>query len=46
MKLVMDEIYTPPLSDATPLVQKVRDSRPDVRSCCRQLPDSKLILER
>ena len=30
MKVVMDETYTPPLSDATPLIQKVRSTRPDV----------------
>ena len=47
MKLVMDEIYTPPLSDATPLVQKVRNSRPDVLFLLTtSVPDSKLILEK
>ena len=30
IKVVMDETYTPPLSDATPLIQKVRSTRPDV----------------
>ena len=30
MKLVVDEIYTPPLSDATSMVQKVRNARPDL----------------
>jgi branched-chain amino acid transport system substrate-binding protein len=30
LKVLMDETYTPPLSDATPLIQKVRSSRPDV----------------
>jgi branched-chain amino acid transport system substrate-binding protein len=30
LKVVMDETYTPPLSDATPLIQKVRSSRPEV----------------
>lgn len=29
MKIVVDETYTPPLSDATPLVQKIRSSRPE-----------------
>ena len=29
LKVLVDEIYTPPLSDATPLVSKVRTSRPD-----------------
>jgi branched-chain amino acid transport system substrate-binding protein len=47
LKLVMDEIYTPPLSDATPLVQKVRNSRPDFLLLIpTSLPDNKLILEK
>jgi branched-chain amino acid transport system substrate-binding protein len=29
MKIVMDETFTPPLSDATPLVQKIRSARPE-----------------
>jgi branched-chain amino acid transport system substrate-binding protein len=29
MKVVVDETFTPPLSDATPLVQKIRSSRPE-----------------
>lgn len=29
LKILVDEIYTPPLSDATPLVAKVRAARPD-----------------
>jgi branched-chain amino acid transport system substrate-binding protein len=29
VKVVMDETYTPPLSDATPLIQKVRSTRPE-----------------
>ena len=29
MKVVMDETFTPPLSDATPLVQKIRSTRPE-----------------
>jgi len=29
VKTVMDETYTPPLSDATPLIQKVRSARPE-----------------
>src|SRR3954470_12665364 len=29
MKVLMDETYTPPLSDATPLIQKVRSTRPE-----------------
>ena len=30
IELVVDEIYTPPLADATPLVQRVRSRRPDI----------------
>ena len=30
MKAVVDETYTPPLSDATTLMQRVRSSRPDL----------------
>lgn len=29
LKVLFDETYTPPLADATPLIQKVRSSRPD-----------------
>lgn len=47
MKLVMDEIYTPPLSDATSMVQKVRNARPDVLLLLTtNVPDSKLVLEK
>jgi branched-chain amino acid transport system substrate-binding protein len=30
LKVLMDETYTPPLSDATPLIQKVRSTRPEI----------------
>ncbi|MBX5472456.1 MAG: ABC transporter substrate-binding protein, partial [Acetobacteraceae bacterium] len=30
LKPVVDEIYTPPLSDATPIIQKLRRARPDL----------------
>ena len=30
LQLVVDETFTPPLSDATPLVQKVRAAQPDL----------------
>ena len=30
LKTIMDETFTPPLSDATPLIQKVRNNRPDM----------------
>src|SRR6516165_12759109 len=29
LKLVVDQVFTPPLSDATPLIEKVRSGRPD-----------------
>jgi branched-chain amino acid transport system substrate-binding protein len=29
MKVVVDETFTPPLSDATPLVQRIRSARPE-----------------
>jgi branched-chain amino acid transport system substrate-binding protein len=47
LKLVMDEIFTPPLSDATPLVQKVRSTRPDfILFIPSNVPDDKLLLEK
>jgi branched-chain amino acid transport system substrate-binding protein len=47
MKLVVDEIYTPPLSDATSMVQKVRNARPDLLLVLTtNVPDSKMILEK
>jgi branched-chain amino acid transport system substrate-binding protein len=30
LKLVVDETFTPPLSDCTPLIQKVRSARPEI----------------
>jgi branched-chain amino acid transport system substrate-binding protein len=30
IELVVDEIFTPPLADATPLVQRIRSRRPDI----------------
>lgn len=45
--LVVDEIFTPPLSDATPLVQKVRAARPDLLFFLPTvISDAKLILEK
>jgi branched-chain amino acid transport system substrate-binding protein len=47
LKLVFDEIFTPPLSDATPMVQKIRNTRPDfVLLLQSNAPDSKLLLEK
>jgi branched-chain amino acid transport system substrate-binding protein len=47
LKLVVDETFTPPLSDCTPLIQKVRSSRPEVLLLLpTAIPDDKLCLEK
>jgi ABC-type branched-chain amino acid transport systems, periplasmic component len=47
VKVVMNETYTPPLSDATPLVQKVRSSKPDLLLfITSNVPDLKLSLDK
>jgi branched-chain amino acid transport system substrate-binding protein len=47
LKLVVDEIFTPPLADATSIVQKVRSSRPDLLILlATNIPDDKLLLEK
>ncbi|MGT2477646.1 ABC transporter substrate-binding protein [Paraburkholderia terrae] len=47
LKLVTDEVYTPPLSDATSLVQRVRNARPDLLFLLTtNVPDTKLLLEK
>jgi branched-chain amino acid transport system substrate-binding protein len=47
LNLVVDEVFTPPLSDATPLVQKVRSAKPDfVLLLLSAMPDNKLVLEK
>ena len=47
LKLVTDEIYTPPLSDATSLVQKLRNTRPEFSlMLTTNTADSKLLLEK
>ena len=47
LKLVTDEIFTPPLSDATSLVQKLRNTRPDFAfQITSNVPDAKLVLEK
>lgn len=44
--LGFDEVYTPPLSDATTLVQPVRSVRPDfVLLLSTNVPDDKLLLD-
>ncbi len=47
LKLTVDETFTPPLADATSVVQKVRNARPDVLLLLpTSVPDDKLILEK
>jgi branched-chain amino acid transport system substrate-binding protein len=47
IKLVVDETFTPPLADATPLVQKVRAARPDMLFFLPTvISDAKLVLEK
>ena len=47
LRLVMDEMFTPPLPDATALVQKVRSTRPDILLLLpTSIPDDKLVLEK
>lgn len=47
LKATVDEIFTPPLSDATPLVGKVRSARPDfLLLLISAMPDVKLVLEK
>jgi branched-chain amino acid transport system substrate-binding protein len=47
LKLVVDEIFTPPLSDATPLIEKVRSAKPDfLLLLTSAMPDCKLVLEK
>ena len=47
LKLVVDQIFTPPLSDATPLIEKVRSGKPDfLLLLTSAMPDCKLILEK
>ena len=47
VKIVVDETFTPPLSDATALVQKVRSARPDMLFMLpTALPDDKLLIEK
>jgi branched-chain amino acid transport system substrate-binding protein len=47
LKVVMDETFTPPLSDATQLVQKVRSTRPDILiMAITVISDAKLMIEK
>src|SRR6202035_3176728 len=47
LQLVVDEVWTPPLSDARPLIQKVRSARPDLLLFMpNAVSDAKLGLEK
>jgi branched-chain amino acid transport system substrate-binding protein len=47
LKAVVDQVFTPPLSDATPLIDKVRSAKPDfLMLLTSAMPDCKLVLEK
>lgn len=47
LKLTVDETFTPPLSDASSLVQKLRSARPDFLVLLpSNVPDTKLLIEK
>jgi branched-chain amino acid transport system substrate-binding protein len=47
LKIAVDEVYTPPLSDATPLVAKVRTARPDfLWVISTNIPDDSLLMQK
>jgi len=47
LELVVDEVFTPPLANATPLIQRVRSKRPDILLLLpTAIPDAKLLLEK
>lgn len=47
VRIVVDETFTPPLSDATPLVQRLRSRRPDMLIFpVTVISDAKLVLEK
>jgi branched-chain amino acid transport system substrate-binding protein len=47
VKLVLDEVYSPPMSDATSLVQKLRKAKPDLFLLyAGNIGDAKLMLEK
>lgn len=47
VRIVVDEVFTPPLSDAGPLMQRVRAARPDILLLLpTAIPDIKLTLEK
>lgn len=47
LELVVNEVFTPPLSNATPLIQRVRSRRPDILLLLpTAVSDAKLLLEK
>jgi branched-chain amino acid transport system substrate-binding protein len=47
LELVVNEVFTPPLANATPLIQRVRARRPDLLLLLpTTISDSKLLLEK
>lgn len=47
IQLVVDETFTPPLADATPLVQRIRAARPDMLFfLATVISDNKLVMEK
>jgi branched-chain amino acid transport system substrate-binding protein len=47
LRAVVDETYTPPLSDATSIVQRVRSARPQFLLCVTSnVPDTKLLMDK
>jgi branched-chain amino acid transport system substrate-binding protein len=47
LKAVVDEVYTPPLSDATSIVQRVRSARPQfILMTSSNVPDNKILLDK
>jgi branched-chain amino acid transport system substrate-binding protein len=47
LKLLVDEVYTPPLSDATPMIAKVRTARPDfLWAISTNVPDDSLLFQK
>ena len=47
LTLVADEVYTPPLADATTIIQHVRSGRPDfVMFQSTNVPDDKLLVDK
>lgn len=47
LDLVVDEVFTPPLANATPLIQRVRATRPDIFLLLpTAISDAKLLIEK